>query len=53
MLALGLINSQAQSTWTQKTDFAGTARTGAAGFSIGNKGYIGTGNTLGGLKKDF
>jgi hypothetical protein len=30
-------------TLTQKTDFGGTARMGAVGFSIGSKGYIGTG----------
>jgi N-acetylneuraminic acid mutarotase len=30
-------------TWTQKSDFAGTARWGAVGFSIGSKGYLGTG----------
>ena len=29
--------------WTQKADFGGTARDCAAGFSIGSKGYIGTG----------
>ncbi|HNW69892.1 MAG TPA: kelch repeat-containing protein [Bacteroidales bacterium] len=29
--------------WTQKEDFAGTARNGATGFSINSKGYIGTG----------
>lgn len=29
--------------WTRKADFGGVARAGAAGFSIGNKGYIGTG----------
>ena len=29
--------------WTQKADFGGTARSGAVGFSIGSKGYIGTG----------
>ena len=34
----------ANDTWTQKADFGGEARTSAAGFSIGNKGYIGTGN---------
>src|SRR6266446_8014012 len=33
----------AQDTWTQKADFGGTARSVAVGFSIGNKGYIGTG----------
>src|SRR5439155_1232670 len=30
-------------TWTQKADFGGTATSGAAGFSIGTKGYLGTG----------
>ena len=29
--------------WTQKADFGGGARSGAVGFSIGSKGYIGTG----------
>ena len=33
----------AANTWTQKADFGGTARDGAVGFSIGSKGYIGTG----------
>jgi outer membrane protein assembly factor BamB/N-acetylneuraminic acid mutarotase len=36
-----LIN--AQSPWTQKADFGGNARVAAIGFSIGDKGYIGTG----------
>jgi hypothetical protein len=31
--------------WTRKGDFSSTARQGAVGFSIGNKGYIGTGAT--------
>ena len=30
--------------WTQKANFGGGARFSAVGFSIGNKGYIGTGN---------
>ena len=30
-------------TWTQKANFGGTPRDGAVGFSIGSKGYIGTG----------
>ena len=34
---------RAQNTWTQKTDFGGTARRSAIGFSIGNSGYLGTG----------
>ncbi|MBI3500171.1 MAG: T9SS type A sorting domain-containing protein [Bacteroidetes bacterium] len=29
--------------WTARASFAGTARVYAAGFSIGSKGYIGTG----------
>ena len=33
----------AQNTWTQKANFGGTGRYFATGFSIGNKGYIGTG----------
>jgi N-acetylneuraminic acid mutarotase len=34
----------ATDTWTQKADFGGLARSLAAGFSIGSKGYIGTGD---------
>ncbi len=30
-------------TWTQKTDFGGTARKHAVAFAIGTKGYLGTG----------
>jgi N-acetylneuraminic acid mutarotase len=33
----------AANIWTQKADFGGTQRYSAVGFSIGNKGYIGTG----------
>ena len=29
--------------WTQRADFQGAVRVGAVGFSIGGKGYIGTG----------
>jgi len=32
--------------WTRKADFGGLSRKGAVGFSIGSKGYIGTGYTL-------
>jgi hypothetical protein len=41
-------------TWTQKADFGGTAQYYAVGFSIGDKGYIGTGydNTYA-RKRDF
>src|ERR1035437_2104296 len=37
------INIFGQGVWTQKADFGGKARCGAIGFSIGTKGYIGTG----------
>ena len=40
-------------SWTQKADFGGTARYFAAGFSIGTKGYIGTGYNSSGPLKDF
>ncbi len=30
-------------TWTQKAVLPGGVRDGAVGFSIGNKGYVGTG----------
>jgi N-acetylneuraminic acid mutarotase len=33
----------AADTWTQKADFPGGGRPGAAGFSLDNKGYLGTG----------
>lgn len=33
----------ADSTWTRNVDFSGTARHSAVGFSIGSKGYLGTG----------
>ena len=38
-----ILRLAAQGLWTQKADFGGAARTAAVGFSIGNKGYIGTG----------
>jgi len=37
-----IVNS-AEAQWTQKADFAGTARRGCTGFSIGTKIFIGTG----------
>ncbi|WP_051189526.1 Kelch repeat-containing protein [Daejeonella oryzae] len=45
-------------SWTRKADFGGTGRDDAAGFSIGNKGYIGTGAGTGsdrnfGFLEDF
>ena len=32
--------------WAQKADFQGNARSCAVGFSIGNKGYLGTGSYI-------
>lgn len=42
----------AQNSWSPKANFGGTARSCAVAFSIGNKGYIGTG-TDGTTKQDF
>jgi N-acetylneuraminic acid mutarotase len=46
---------QAQNAWRQKADFGGTALAQATVFSIGNKGYIGTGYNVDdrSYKKDF
>ncbi len=44
----------ATNAWTRKANFKGTERVGAVGFSIGNKGYIGTGYDVNITnKKDF
>jgi hypothetical protein len=40
-------------TWTKKADFGGEARVAAVGFSIGLKGYVGTGASSSILLKDF
>jgi N-acetylneuraminic acid mutarotase len=40
--------SQVPNTWIQKANLGGIARYGAIGFSIGAKGYIGTGNPASG-----
>lgn len=39
-------------TWTQKMEFGGAGRCDAVGFSVGDKGYIGTGGNAAYLK-DF
>ena len=39
--------------WTQKADFIGGGRIGVVAFSIGNKGYIGTGATYLDIYNDF
>src|ERR1044071_7959894 len=44
----------AQDGWLQKADFGGVGRRLAVGFSIGDKGYIGTGVIWDeSLRKDF
>jgi N-acetylneuraminic acid mutarotase len=46
----------AAQVWTQKASFGGTSRYSAFSFSIGTKGYVGTGNdgiTTGNLTQDF
>lgn len=42
-----------QGGWTQKANFAGTSRLLSVGFSIGTKGYIGTGRDASGDRGDF
>ncbi|HYV92086.1 MAG TPA: MopE-related protein [Chitinophagales bacterium] len=53
LTAFGLTNCGAQDTWAQKASFAGSARYGAVGFSIGTKGYIGTGFDFDDFTNDF
>ena len=43
----------AADTWTQKADFGGTARGYIVCFSIGSKGYMGTGSAGAQSSKDF
>ncbi len=54
LLVTGLVTNycHAQGTWTPKADFGGGARRFGVAFSIGTKGYLGTG-TDGTYKKDF
>ncbi|GAB3522557.1 hypothetical protein GCM10027442_47760 [Emticicia fontis] len=44
---------QITDTWNKKADFGGAARFAAVGFSIGNKGYVGTGTDGWSNLKDF
>ncbi len=51
---LSIIQSFSQDTWTQKTSVGTFGRANAVGFSIGDKGYIGTGYDENGVaQKDF
>ncbi|CAN5756642.1 hypothetical protein BH11BAC4_BH11BAC4_01340 [soil metagenome] len=47
------LTANSGNVWTQKTDFGGAARGHAVAFSIGNKGYIGTGTDAVSKKNDF
>ncbi len=46
-------NTGLSDKWTQKADFGGGIRLYGTGFSIGNKGYAGTGITVSFRQKDF
>lgn len=48
-------NANCQNTWTQKTSPSTpfTARNACAGFSVGTKGYFGTGGDLAGTTSDW
>jgi N-acetylneuraminic acid mutarotase len=43
----------ATNSWTQKADYAGTARRQAVAFAIDSLGYVGTGYDANGYKADF
>ena len=46
--------AQPPNTWTQKANVGGVGRQNAVGFSIGSKGYTGTGQDINGVYfKDF
>lgn len=53
MVIFAIAFAQTGNTWIQKTDVGGTARSSSVGFSIGDKGYIGTGNQGFTYFKDF
>ncbi|MFN8249892.1 MAG: kelch repeat-containing protein [Ferruginibacter sp.] len=49
-----VLTANATANWKQRAGFGGTARFAAVSFSIGTKGYLGTGNDLiSGRRKDF
>src|SRR5258706_334563 len=50
---LSVIFSFSQGTWTQKTNYGGAARYGAAGFTIGTKAYVGMGYSGAAYFQDF
>lgn len=52
ILACEIAHSQCYD-WTKKSTLMGTSRESAVGFSIGTKGYIGTGKDSTGVRNDF
>src|SRR5258706_233444 len=50
---LSVIFSFSQGNWTQKTNYGGAARYGAAGFTIGTKAYVGMGYSGAAYFQDF
>lgn len=44
---------ESSDSWYAVADFIGTARSGAVGFSHGEKGYVGTGHMVGSATRDF
>lgn len=52
-LCLISLHALTQGFWIQKANFGGVARNGAAGFSIGTKGYIGCGEDGPTRRTDF
>src|ERR1700733_701431 len=56
LFILGIFTSSiAQNIWIQKQNLTGMARNGAVAFSIGTKGYVGTGDdgSTSAASKDF
>ena len=51
ILQVCIKTSYSQNTWTQKSNYGGSNRTFTAQFTIGDKGYVGTGNS--GIPNDF
>ncbi len=49
----GDTTSPTYNTWTQKANFVGKGRYAAAGFAIGTKAYLGTGDDGDSLRSDF
>jgi len=45
--------NQETDVWTRKADFPGQGRFGAAAFAVGDKGYVGTGDSPISYLKDF